>query len=137
MANTTEKSDTKVDLKTQGERLKALELAVSTIEKQFGKGSIMRLGSSDSLHKDIETISTGALSLDIALGIGGLPRGRIVEIFGPESSGKTTIALSAIAQAQKKGGVVAFFLCLSNCRKCNCCFTRRFWAKNFYDSSTW
>ena len=108
MANTTEKSDTKVDLKTQGERLKALELAVSTIEKQFGKGSIMRLGSSDSLHKDIETISTGALSLDIALGIGGLPRGRIVEIFGPESSGKTTIALSAIAQAQKKGGVVAF-----------------------------
>ena len=114
MANTTEKSDTKVDLKTQGERLKALELAVSTIEKQFGKGSIMRLGSSDSLHKDIETISTGALSLDIALGIGGLPRGRIVEIFGPESSGKTTIALSAIAQAQKK----RWSRCLYRCGTC-------------------
>jgi recombination protein RecA len=108
MANVSEKSNTKVDNKGQGERLKALELAVSTIEKQFGKGSIMRLGMNESLSKDIDTISTGALSLDIALGIGGLPRGRIVEIFGPESSGKTTLALSAIAQAQKKGGVVAF-----------------------------
>ena len=94
--------------KAQGERLKALELAVSTIEKQFGKGSIMRLGSGDSLHKDVEVISTGSLSLDVALGIGGLPKGRIIEIFGPESSGKTTLALSTIAQAQKKGGVVAF-----------------------------
>lgn len=104
-----DKSDTEVHLmKNQGDRLKALELAVSTIEKQFGKGSIMRLGNNESLAKDIDTISTGALSLDIALGIGGLPRGRIVEIFGPESSGKTTIALSVIAQAQKKGGVVAF-----------------------------
>ncbi len=92
----------------QNEKLKALELAVSTIEKQFGKGSIMRLGSSDTLIKDADTISTGALSLDIALGIGGLPRGRIVEIYGPESSGKTTLCLSVIAQAQKKGGVVAF-----------------------------
>ncbi|MES2802798.1 MAG: recombinase RecA [Bdellovibrionota bacterium] len=94
--------------KAQGEKLKALELAVSTIEKQFGKGSIMRLGSNDALHKDVEVISSGSLSLDVALGIGGLPKGRIVEIFGPESSGKTTLALSTIAQAQKKGGVVAF-----------------------------
>lgn len=94
--------------KASNEKSKALELAVSTIEKQFGKGSIMRLGANDSLVKDVEAISTGALSLDIALGIGGLPKGRIVEIYGPESSGKTTIALSTIAQAQKKGGVVAF-----------------------------
>ncbi len=97
-----------VDTKGQSEKAKALDLAVSTIEKQFGKGSIMRLGVEDQLRKDIDTISTGALSLDIALGIGGLPKGRIVEVFGPESSGKTTIALSVIAQAQKKGGVVAY-----------------------------
>ena len=94
--------------KAAGEKLKALDLAVSTIEKQFGKGSIMRLGNGDSLHKDVEVISTGSLSLDVALGVGGLPKGRIVEVFGPESSGKTTLALSTIAQAQKKGGVVAF-----------------------------
>ncbi len=94
--------------KIHAEKSKALDLALSTIEKQFGKGSIMRLGTEDSLYKDIEVISTGSLSLDVALGIGGLPRGRIVEVFGPESSGKTTIALSVIAQAQKKGGVVAF-----------------------------
>lgn len=94
--------------KAHAEKSKALDLALSTIEKQFGKGSIMRLGTEDSLYKDIEVISTGSLSLDVALGIGGLPRGRIVEVFGPESSGKTTIALSVIAQAQKKGGVVAF-----------------------------
>lgn len=98
----------KVDPKQQAEKLKALDLAVSTIEKQFGKGSIMRLGNEGSLYKDVETISTGSLGLDIALGVGGLPKGRIVEIFGPESSGKTTIALSVIAQAQKKGGTVAF-----------------------------
>ncbi|MGZ3771151.1 MAG: recombinase RecA [Bdellovibrio sp.] len=102
MANAT------VDAKANNEKIKALELAVSTIEKQFGKGSIMRLGANESLVKDVEAISTGALSLDIALGIGGLPKGRIVEVYGPESSGKTTIALSVIAQAQKKGGVVAF-----------------------------
>lgn len=96
-----------MDAKTQAEKLKALDLAVSTIEKQFGKGSIMKLGTGD-LHKDVEVISTGSLSLDVALGIGGLPKGRIVEVFGPESSGKTTLALSTIAQAQKKGGVVAF-----------------------------
>lgn len=97
-----------VDAKVQGERTKALDLALSTIEKQFGKGSIMRLNAGDALTRDVEVIPTGALSLDIALGIGGLPKGRIIEIFGPESSGKTTLALSAIAQAQKKGGVVAF-----------------------------
>ncbi|MEI7972864.1 MAG: recombinase RecA [Bdellovibrio sp.] len=94
--------------KANAEKSKALELALGTIEKQFGKGSIMKLGDRDSLIKDIEVVSTGSLSLDIALGIGGLPKGRIVEIFGPESSGKTTLALSTIAQAQKKGGVVAF-----------------------------
>ncbi len=94
--------------KAQNEKMKALELAVSTIEKQFGKGSIMKLGANDRLQKDVESISTGSLSLDIALGIGGLPKGRIVEIYGPESSGKTTLALSVIAQAQKKGGVVAY-----------------------------
>jgi recombination protein RecA len=99
--------DTK-ETKANNEKSKALELAVSTIEKQFGKGSIMRLGANESLVKDVEAISTGALSLDIALGIGGLPKGRIVEIYGPESSGKTTLCLSVIAQAQKKGGTVAF-----------------------------
>lgn len=103
MANTTV-----ADAKANNEKNKALELAVSAIEKQFGKGSIMRLGANESLVKDVEAISTGALSLDIALGIGGLPKGRIVEIYGPESSGKTTLCLSVIAQAQKKGGVVAF-----------------------------
>lgn len=107
MAERMKAQDQKVDPKMMAEKAKALDLAISTIEKQFGKGSIMKLGT-DSLNKDIETISTGALSLDIALGIGGMPKGRIVEIYGPESSGKTTIALSVIAQAQKKGGVVAF-----------------------------
>ena len=96
------------DSKAQAEKLKALELAVGTIEKQFGKGSIMRLGTADNMIKDVEAIPTGSLSLDIALGIGGLPRGRIVEIYGPESSGKTTIALSVSAQAQKLGGIVAY-----------------------------
>ncbi len=107
-ALTTENGKSGNDSKAAGEKLKALELAVSTIEKQFGKGSIMRLGTADSLNKDVEVIPTGSLSLDIALGIGGFPKGRIIEIFGPESSGKTTLALSALAQAQKKGGVVAF-----------------------------
>lgn len=100
--------NSQTDAKNQNEKHKALDLALSTIEKQFGKGSIMRLNAGESLVKDVEIISTGALSLDIALGIGGLPKGRIIEVFGPESSGKTTLALSAIAQAQKKGGVVAF-----------------------------
>ncbi len=97
-----------LDPKALAEKRKALDLAVGTIEKQFGKGSIMRLGAGECLVRDVEAISTGSLSLDIALGIGGLPKGRIVEVFGPESSGKTTIALSVIAQAQKLGGVAAF-----------------------------
>ena len=87
---------------------KALELAIASIEKQFGKGSIMKLGGDRSLYENVPVFSTGALSLDIALGIGGLPKGRIIEIYGPESSGKTTLALSTIAQAQKAGGSAAF-----------------------------
>ncbi len=87
---------------------KALELAIASIEKQFGKGSIMKLGGGQSLYDDVAVYSTGALGLDIGLGIGGLPKGRIVEIYGPESSGKTTLALSCVAQAQKAGGSVAF-----------------------------
>ncbi len=86
---------------------KAIDLALSTIEKQFGKGAIMRLGD-DPIKREINVISTGSLGLDIALGIGGLPRGRVVEIYGPEASGKTTLALHVVAQAQKLGGVCAF-----------------------------
>jgi recombination protein RecA len=89
------------------ERLKALETAVGQIEKQFGKGSIMRLGQNNAVAP-VEVISTGAISIDYALGIGGMPRGRVIEIFGPESSGKTTLALQVIAEAQKKGGMAAF-----------------------------
>ncbi len=88
-------------------KTKALELAVSQIEKQFGKGSIMRLGAQD-VGKGIEVIPSGSLSLDLALGIGGIPRGRVVEVYGPEASGKTTLALSIIASAQRLGGVAAF-----------------------------
>jgi len=88
-------------------KAKALAAALSQIEKQFGKGSIMRLGESD-VAKDIQVVSTGSLGLDLALGVGGLPRGRVVEIYGPESSGKTTLALSVIAQMQKNGGTAAF-----------------------------
>jgi recombination protein RecA len=89
------------------DRDRALDLAVSQIEKQFGKGSIMKLGE-DAIVRDIPTISTGSLSLDLALGIGGLPRGRVVEIYGPEASGKTTMALQVVAQAQKEGGTCAY-----------------------------
>jgi recombination protein RecA len=89
------------------ERARALELALSQIEKQFGKGSILRLGSKDAIVP-VAVISTGSISLDAALGVGGLPRGRVIEIFGPESSGKTTIALQVVAEAQKKGGIAAF-----------------------------
>ena len=85
---------------------KALELALSQIEKQFGKGAVMKLGEFKTT--DVEAISTGALSLDVALGIGGIPRGRIIEIYGPESSGKTTLALHMIAECQKSGGEAAF-----------------------------
>jgi recombination protein RecA len=90
------------------EKEKVLEAAIANIEKQFGKGSLMRLGSGETLSDGVESIPTGSLSLDLAVGIGGLPRGRIVEIYGPESSGKTTLTLHAIAEAQKKGGIAAF-----------------------------
>lgn len=89
-------------------RRKQLETTVKALEKQFGKGAIMRLGDAESLHKNIDIIPTGSLAVDIALGVGGYPRGRIVEIYGPESSGKTTLTLHAIAQAQRKGGIAAF-----------------------------
>src|SRR5678810_274385 len=89
------------------ERTKAIDIAVGQIEKQFGKGSIMRMGQRGAIAP-MEAISTGAISIDYALGIGGLPRGRVVEIFGPESSGKTTLALQVIAEAQKLGGMAAF-----------------------------
>ncbi len=89
------------------ERIKALDVAVGQIEKQFGKGSIMRLGQNKAVGP-VDVISTGALSIDYALGIGGVPRGRVIEIFGPESSGKTTLALQVIAEAQKAGGLAAF-----------------------------
>ncbi len=88
-------------------RLRAMDMAVSQIEKEFGKGSIMRLGD-ESRAQGIDVISTGSLSLDIALGVGGIPRGRVIEVYGPESSGKTTLALSIVAEAQKTGGVAAF-----------------------------
>jgi len=99
--------DKKDDLQQNiSDRSKALELALAQIEKQFGKGSIMKLGS--HVKANVETIPTGALTLDLALGVGGLPRGRVVEIFGPEASGKTTLTLTAIREIQKKGGVAAF-----------------------------
>jgi recombination protein RecA len=89
-------------------REKAITLAVTAIEKQFGKGAIMRLGTEGALIKDVQVISTGSLSLDFALGVGGIPRGRVIEIFGPEASGKTTLALHVVSQAQKKNGICAF-----------------------------
>src|SRR3954454_4896551 len=89
------------------DKSKALEAALSQIERNFGKGSIMRLGKNDK-SMDVEAIPSGSLGLDIALGVGGLPRGRVVEIYGPESSGKTTLTLHAIAEAQKRGGICAF-----------------------------
>jgi recombination protein RecA len=105
MAETaTKKVSVKEDRK---ERDKALEMALSQIEKQYGKGAIMRMGISGALLP-VSTISTGSLELDYALGVGGIPRGRVVEIFGPESSGKTTLALHIIAEAQKRGGAAAF-----------------------------
>jgi recombination protein RecA len=88
------------------ERAKALEVAIGQIEKQFGKGSIMRMG--ENLHMNIEAVSTGSLALDLALGVGGLPRGRIVEIYGPESSGKSTLAMHVVAEAQRNGGTCAY-----------------------------
>ncbi|OYW88189.1 MAG: DNA recombination/repair protein RecA [Hyphomonas sp. 32-62-5] len=97
---------TLVDKESGVDKQKALETALSNIERSFGKGSVMRLGDKKAL--DIEAVSTGSLGLDIALGIGGLPKGRIIEIFGPESSGKTTLSLHCVAEAQKNGGVCAF-----------------------------
>ena len=91
----------------QEEKLKALEHALADLDKQFGKGSVMKMGA-DAIGKDIPVISTGCLTLDYALGVGGIPRGRIVEIYGPESSGKTTVALHIVAEAQKAGGIAAF-----------------------------
>src|SRR5664280_1705008 len=88
------------------DRGKALDTALAQIERQFGKGSVMRLG--DEARVPIEVIPTGSIALDVALGIGGLPRGRVVEIYGPESSGKTTVALHAVANAQRAGGIAAF-----------------------------
>jgi recombination protein RecA len=91
-----------------GEKKKALDLVLKGVEKQFGKGAIMRLGGEDSTLRAIETISTGSISIDVALGVGGYPRGRVVEIYGPESSGKTTLTLHAIAEIQRTGGIAAF-----------------------------
>lgn len=102
----TKEKDKKEEPQNISDRGKALELALAQIEKQFGKGSIMKLGA--HVKANVETIPTGALTLDVALGIGGLPRGRVVEIFGPEASGKTTLTLTAIRENQKKGGVAAF-----------------------------
>ena len=102
----TKEKDKKEEAQNISDRGKALELALVQIEKQFGKGSIMKLGS--HVRANVETIPTGALTLDVALGVGGLPRGRVVEIFGPEASGKTTLTLTAIRENQKKGGVAAF-----------------------------
>jgi recombination protein RecA len=91
-----------------GDRKKALEAALSQIDRAFGKGSVMKLGQREAATEALDTVSTGSLGLDIALGVGGLPRGRVIEIYGPESSGKTTLALHAVAEAQKKGGIAAY-----------------------------
>jgi recombination protein RecA len=110
MATTKKKSSSKTKAKTESKessgKSKAIDVAVQQIEKQFGKGSIMKFGSKEKI--DVDVIPTGALSLDIALGIGGIPKGRVVEIYGPESSGKTTLAMHILAEAQKKGESVAF-----------------------------
>ena len=100
------KENSGVKVANSEEKKMALENALKQIEKNFGKGAIMKLGSTQSL--DVEAISTGSLGLNMALGIGGIPKGRITEIYGPESSGKTTVALSVAAQSQKNGGTVAF-----------------------------
>jgi len=91
---------------SNSDKLKALQLTLDKLEKSYGKGTIMKLG--DKAVEAVEAISTGSIGLDIALGIGGLPKGRIIEIYGPESSGKTTLAIHAIAESQKKGGIAAF-----------------------------
>lgn len=98
----------KARLHMQEDKKKALKFALEKIEKAYGRGSVMRMGDAESTTKDIKGVSTGSLGLDLALGIGGLPRGRVVEVYGPESSGKTTIALQVVANAQKEGGLCAF-----------------------------
>ena len=98
--------DKETETSSTDERSKALKLAIEKIEKDFGKGSIMKLG--DKATVNVDAIPTGALALDVALGIGGIPRGRIIEIYGPESSGKTTLAQHIVAECQKKGGIAAF-----------------------------
>ena len=100
-------ADTMISRRAGDDRTRALDAAISQIERAFGKGSVMRLGAAEQAQ-EIETVSTGSLGLDIALGVGGLPRGRIIEIYGPESSGKTTLTLHVIAEAQKVGGNAAF-----------------------------
>ena len=100
------KKETDKKKNVENDRLRAVDLAISSIEKQFGKGAILRMDG-DAICKDIDVISTGSPSIDIALGVGGLPRGRVVEVYGPESSGKTTLALHVAAQAQKLGGIAA------------------------------
>jgi recombination protein RecA len=104
--NTKKTTNTKPPVKVESAKKKAINIAVEQIEKDFGKGSIMKLGSKEKI--DVDVIPTGALSLDIALGVGGIPKGRIIEIYGPESSGKTTLAMHILAEAQKKGEEVAF-----------------------------
>ncbi len=106
MAKTTIAKQVEDNKSSTYDKQKALELALANIEKKYGQGAVMRLGQKDAMN--VEAISTGSLSLDVALGIGGVPRGRVVEIFGPESSGKTTVALHISAEAQKKGGIAAF-----------------------------
>ncbi len=108
----TEKSNDKATEKAQSDRSKALDTALAQIERQFGKGSVMKM--SERQNQVVEVIPTGSIGLDIALGIGGLPRGRVVEIYGPESSGKTTLTLHAIANAQKAGGICAFLPVITN-----------------------
>ena len=106
MSDNEKKTELRIVEMEDKEKSKALEAALSQIERAYGKGSIMKLGENSVVQ--MEAISTGSLGLDIALGIGGLPRGRIIEIYGPESAGKTTLTLHAVAQAQKEGGVCAF-----------------------------
>lgn len=106
MVKREEKEERKEEKSTGQERIRALELTLAQIEKQFGKGSIMKLGQ--ETRAKVESIPTGSIALDMAIGVGGIPRGRVIEIFGPESSGKTTLSLSIISEAQKRGGVCAF-----------------------------
>ena len=101
------KSNTVISEAARGDKEKALEAAISHLEKEFGKGTVMKLGESGA-NMNIETIPTGSLSLDIALGLGGIPKGRIIEIYGPESSGKTTVALHMVSEVQKRGGIAGF-----------------------------